>query len=138
YNMLERGIESTVIPACEQCGLGIVVFSPLAQGVLTGKYLPGQAAPEGSRGADEKSNTFMDELQQPAVLERVQNLRVLAKSHGCELPEFALAWCLRQRQVSAVIVGATKVEQLEQNVKASDLELPDEAWQQADEILEGK
>ncbi|HXH60804.1 MAG TPA: aldo/keto reductase family protein [Fimbriimonadaceae bacterium] len=135
YHMMQRYIEKEVLPACAHYGLGQVVFSPLAQGILTGKYLPGQAPPEGSRGADEKSNMFMGSLMSDENLTKVQALGKVAKKHGCSLPQFALAWCLRQQGVSAVIVGATKPEQVEQNASASGLSLPDEAWAAADAAL---
>lgn len=135
YHMLQRYIEKEVLPACGHYGLGQVVFSPLAQGVLTGKYQPGQAAPEGSRGADEKSNMFMGSLLTDETLTQVQNLKAVAERHGCSLPQFALAWCLRQPGVSSVIVGATRPEHIEQNVGASGLELPPEAWKKADAAL---
>jgi voltage-dependent potassium channel beta subunit len=137
YNMLGRGVEESVIPTCEQFGLGLVVFSPLAQGVLTGKYKPGEKAPEGSRGADEKSNMWMRELKDDEILGRVQKLKGFAEEHGCTLPQLALAWILRRNVVSSVIVGATKPEQIEDNAAASGLSFPDEVWDQAERILGG-
>lgn len=138
YNMLTRGIEDGVLASCEQFGLGNVVFSPLAQGVLTGKYLPGQAAPEGSRGADSSSNMFMKRFMDDETLVRVQSLKEFAESQGYGLAEFALAWCLRQRQVSSVIIGATSAEQVEANVKASGVQLDTLVWERAERILEGR
>lgn len=135
YNMLVRGVEEEVLPACEELGLGLVVFSPLAQGVLTGKYAPGSPPPTGSRGADDKSNMFMADTMTDDVLGRVQKLGELAAKHGATSAEFALAWCLRQSAVSSVIIGATKPEQIEENVKASGLDLPDEVWAEAESIL---
>ncbi len=138
YNMFSRGIESGVLAACEQFGLGNVVFSPLAQGVLTGKYKPGAPPPEGSRGADSSSNMFMARLLTDESLQRVQNLEEFAKGHDLGLAEFALAWCLRQKQVSSVIIGATSVSQVEANVKASGVSLEPLVWERAEQILEGK
>ena len=135
YNMMHPNIEDEVLPVSEANGMGQVVFSPLAQGVLTGKYLPGQPRPEGSRGADDSSNTFMHDALQDEVLEKVQRLKTFAEGHGHDLPTFALAWCLRQPGVSSVIVGATRPEQLEANVKASGVTLPDEVWDEAKAIL---
>ena len=138
YNMLSRGIEDGVLAACEQFGLGNVVFSPLAQGVLTGKYLPGQPAPEGTRGADTSSNMFMKASLEDEVLTRVQNLKEYVATLGLGLGEFALAWCLRQKQVSSVIIGATSTEQVEANVKASGIQLDTLVWERAERILEGR
>lgn len=138
YNMLSRGIEDGVLAACEQFGVGNVVFSPLAQGVLTGKYLPGQPAPEGTRGADSSSNMFMKATLEDEILTRVQNLKEYVATLGLELSEFALAWCLRQKQVSSVIIGATSTAQVEANVKASGIQLDTLVWERAERILEGR
>ena len=136
YSLLARGIEETILPVSVANGMGQVVFSPLAQGILTGKYLPGQAAPEGSRGADASSNQFMKgDLEDQAVLERVQRLKAFAESKGTDLGTFSLAWILRQPGVSSVIVGASSVAQLEQNAKASGVTMPDEVWREAEAIL---
>jgi aryl-alcohol dehydrogenase-like predicted oxidoreductase len=135
YNMLNRYIEKDVLPTSETYGLGQVVFSPLAQGVLTGKYKPGQPMPEGSRGADENSNMFMGNVLTDETLQKVQNLGKIADKFGCTIGQLALAWCLRQKGVSSVIVGATKVSQIEENAVASGLLIPPEAWDQADVIL---
>ncbi|MBA4294099.1 aldo/keto reductase [bacterium] len=135
YNMLDRKIEARVIPASEQYGLGQVVFSPLAQGVLTGKYEPKKAPPAGSRGADESSNMFMANDLSEAVLAKVKALGPVAKEQGCTVGQLALAWCLRQSNVSSVIVGATSVKQLEENAGASDLEIPAEVFERCNEIL---
>jgi len=137
YNMIVKKIEPAIMPACEENGIGSIVFSPLAQGVLTGKYLPGQAAPEGSRGADQTSNNFMQYMMNDETLTRVQKLKTFAEGHGQSLGEFALAWCLRKPVISSVIVGASRVEQIEANVAASGIDLPAEVWAQAEAILEG-
>lgn len=138
YSMLHRNIEDAVLPVCEQFGIGNVVFSPLAQGVLTGKYLPGQPAPAGSRGSDTNSNMFMGGVLKDKVLQRVQNLKSFAEGLGYSLPQFALAWCLRQKMVSSVIVGATSIAQLEANVTASGIQLDADVWTQAENILIGQ
>ncbi len=137
YNMLNRGIEKSVIPACTELGIGQVVFSPLAQGILTGKYEPGKPLPAGSRGADDKSNMFMQGLLNDDVLGRVQRLKAFAESHGTTVGKFALAWCLRQSNLSSVIVGASTVEQIKENVDASALKFDASVWEEAEKILEG-
>ncbi|MDR3692540.1 MAG: aldo/keto reductase family protein [Fimbriimonas sp.] len=138
YNMFSRSIEDGVLQACEQFGIGNVVFSPLAQGVLTGKYLPGQPAPDGTRGADSSSNSFMQRSMTDENLTRVQALKAFAAENGLGLAEFALAWCLRQKQVSSVIIGATKPAQVEANVRASGVQMEASVWTQAEKILAGQ
>ncbi len=135
YNMLTRGIETSVIPCCEQLGIGLVVFSPLAQGILTGKYRPGRAPPKDSRGADESSNVFMRNMLTDDCLSKVQKLAELANEQGCTLGQMALAWCLRRPSLSSVIVGATRPEQIEENVQASGLSLNSSVWERAEAIL---
>ena len=136
YNMLNRYVEDSVIPACEANGLGLVVFSPLAQGVLTGKYKPGQPPPEGTRGSDDKSNMFMGSVLTDEVLGRVQKLDSFAKEVGApSLAAFALAWCLRQPVVSSVIIGASRPEQVEENVAASGITFGADVWEKAEAIL---
>ncbi len=134
YNMFDRYIEKAVLPTCEITGMSQVCFSPLAQGVLTGKYKPGAEAPEGSRGADEKSNKWMSHMDDES-LERVQQLAKLAEENGCTVSQLALAWCLRQPGVASVIVGATKNKHIEENAAASDLELDAQVWERVEEIL---
>jgi aryl-alcohol dehydrogenase-like predicted oxidoreductase len=124
-----------VIPASLEYGLGQVVFSPLAQGVLTGKYEPGKAAPDGSRGADDKSNMFMGRDMEVSNLNKVMALKKLAHDEGCSVGQLALAWCLRQPNVSSVIVGATSTAQIEENVGASGLELSSDIWEKCENIL---
>jgi aryl-alcohol dehydrogenase-like predicted oxidoreductase len=136
YNMLNRYIEDAVMPTCEKNGMGLVVFSPLAQGVLTGKYQPGQQPPDGSRGADDTSNNFMKGmLENDQLLANVQRLRDFANAQGYTLAQLALAWCLRRPEVSSVITGASSPEQVEANVKASGLVLDDAVWKEAEAIL---
>lgn len=138
YSMLARGIEESVLPKCQQHGMGTVVFSPLAQGILTGKYAPGAPAPEGSRGSDESSNQFMKGwLEDYQLLQRVQELKGYAEELGLTLPQLALAWCLRNPGVSSVITGATSGAQVEANVAAAGIRLEPEQWRKAEAILEG-
>lgn len=127
YNMLGRNIEKEVIPVCEREGIGQVVFSPLAQGVLTGKYKPGQEAPAGSRAADPGQNMFMGggKLDQD-TLAKVQTLAPIAEGLGLSPAQLALAWCLRMPNVSSVIIGASKPAQVEDNAGASGVTLSPE------------
>ena len=135
YSILRRGIEREVLALCEREGLGQIVFSPLAQGVLTGKYAPGQVPPD-SRGADPERGRFMAErLLADSVLERVQRLRPLAAEAGLSMAQLALAWCLRQRSIASVIVGATKLSQLEENVRASGVRLDRDLLARIDELF---
>lgn len=137
YNMLQPDIEKSVIPTSVDKGVGQVVFSPLAQGVLTGKYVPGETPKSGTRGADPKSNMFMGTHLTDDVLKRVQKLVPLAKDCGCSLAQLALAWCLRQPNVASVIVGATTLDQIEDNVGASGLSVPPEVWETVEDVLRG-
>ncbi|MCH8275480.1 MAG: aldo/keto reductase family protein [Armatimonadetes bacterium] len=135
YNLLRPGIEAEIMPACEREGMGLVVFSPLAQGVLTGKYLPGESPPKGSRGADEKSNLFMTDVLEDKVLAAVHELGELAQEAACTLAQLSLAWCLRRQEVSSVIAGATSVEHLDENVAACELEINPALFVKAEELL---
>ena len=138
YNMLGRGIEKEVIPLCEREGIGQVVFSPLAQGILTGKYKPGQPLPEGSRAADPRQNMFMSDREgrlDDAVLEKVQKLVPIAQEAGLSMAQLALAWCLRQNNVSSVIIGASRPSQVEDNAAASGKTLTPETLKAIDEAL---
>lgn len=125
YSFLQREIEEEVIPASKELGIGQVVFSPLAQGILTGKYLDG-AIPADSRLADDKLNRFMKDRVTEANLERVKALQTIALELDTPLASLALAWCLRDEGVNSVIMGATKPEQVRTNCLAADLELSDE------------
>lgn len=138
YNLLNRGIETSVIPACDANGIGQIVFSPLAQGVLTGKYIPGEPRPEGSRGADEKSNAFMQDYLADDVLVRVQELKGFAQTLGITVGQLSLAWCLKNPNVDAVIVGASKLSQLEENVGASGIRFSDDVWARVEAIVAGE
>jgi voltage-dependent potassium channel beta subunit len=134
YSLLRRGIEREVLPVCEREGLGQIVWSPLAQGVLTGKYAGG-ARPRGTRATDTERNRFMGDFLQPEVLARVEQLRPIAKDLDLTLGQLALAWCLRRRGVSSVIVGATRIAQIEENAGASGVRIPPELETRIDELF---
>jgi aryl-alcohol dehydrogenase-like predicted oxidoreductase len=135
YSMLWRVIEDEVIPASEELGIGQVVFSPIGQGVLTGKYKPGQPPPEGSRATDEAGAAFIRRYLADDVLARVQELRPLADETGLSLAQLAVAWVLQNRNVSSAIVGASRPEQVAENVKASGVRLDEALLKQIDETL---
>lgn len=135
YSMLWRVIESDVIPASKEVGLSQIVFSPIAQGVLTGKYRPGQAAPEGSRGTDPSGSRMISRWMRDEVLERVQQLQPIASDLGLTMAQLAVAWVLRNDNVAAAIIGASRPEQVAENVKASGVELSDEVCARIDEVL---
>ncbi len=135
YSMLWRVIEAEVVPMSESLGVSQIVWSPMAQGVLTGKYLPGQPLPAGSRGADEKAGAQMGRLLTDDVLSKVQELRPLAEECGATMAQFALAWTLKNPNVSSAIVGATKPEQITSNIGALDIEISDDVMRRAEEIL---
>ena len=138
YNMIGRGIEKEVIPLCEREGIGQVVFSPLAQGVLTGKYKPGQVPPEGSRAADPGQNMFMNGGKlDDDVLGKVGKLSEIASGAGLSMAQLALAWCLRQPNVSSVIIGASRPAQVEDNAGASGKTLSADVLAAIDETLAG-
>jgi aryl-alcohol dehydrogenase-like predicted oxidoreductase len=136
YSMVWRVIEGQVVPASEELGISQIVWSPLLQGVLTGKYLPGAPAPAGSRAdGDDEAAQMMSLLMNDDLLAAVQELKPLAAEADCTLAQFALAWVLRNQNVASCIVGATRPEQLEDNVVAADLTLDDELVRRAEEIL---
>jgi aryl-alcohol dehydrogenase-like predicted oxidoreductase len=124
YNLMTREIEADVIPASREEGLSQIVFSPLAQGALTGKY-SGGVRPVGSRGADQERNTFMDRALAPENLRRVDAMVTIANDLKVTPAQLALAWCLREPNVASVIFGATKVAQVQDNVEAASLRLSD-------------
>jgi len=134
YSMLERFIEPEVLPLCEREGIGQVVFSPLAEGVLTGKYKPGAQPPEGTR-ASGKAGFFMQRFMKDDVLGRVQKLTTVAERHSLTLAQLALAWVLRQPIVSSAIIGASRPEQIDENVKAVGVKLTEQDLRDIDEIL---
>jgi aryl-alcohol dehydrogenase-like predicted oxidoreductase len=136
YNMLWRVIEAQVVPLSEREGIGQIVFSPLAQGVLTGKYKPGAEPPAGSRATDTKGGArFVSRLLEDDVLSRVQLLQPLAAQAGLPLSQLALAWVLHNPNVSSAIIGATRPEQINENVTASGIKLDAELLARIDEVL---
>jgi aryl-alcohol dehydrogenase-like predicted oxidoreductase len=135
YSMLWRVIEEEVIPASVSNGMTQIVWSPLAQGVLTGKYLPGTKAPDGSRAASAEVGTHMGAFMKDELLAAVQELTPVAKDLGLTLAQFGLAWVLQNKNVSSAIVGASKPEQIHDNVKAVGVEIPEDAMQAVDRIL---
>ena len=138
YSMLWRVIEDQVVPASEEVGVSQIVWSPVAQGVLTGKYLPGQPAPEGSRATDTKGGQGMiSRWMRDDVLTKVQNLSPIADELGLTMAQLAVAWVLQNDNVAAAIIGASRPEQIAENVKASGVEIPDELMARIDEALEG-
>jgi aryl-alcohol dehydrogenase-like predicted oxidoreductase len=137
YSMLWRVIEAEVVPACEELGMGQVVFSPIAQGVLSGKYVPGQAPPAGSRATDDKSGAaFISRLMADDVLTQVQRLKPLADQAGLTMAQLAVAWVLQNSNVSSAIVGASRPEQLRDNVKAAGVRLDASLLKAIDEALD--
>jgi aryl-alcohol dehydrogenase-like predicted oxidoreductase len=137
YNMLWRVIEAEVIPLCAREGVGQLVFSPIAQGVLTGKYLPGAEPPAQSRATDPSGAGFVKRWLRDPVLEVVPRLRPLADEAGLTLAQLAVAWTLQNPGVSAAIVGATRPEQIQENCGASGVKLDAGLLRQIDEVLSG-
>ncbi len=136
YSMLWRVIEEKVVPLCEKEGIGQIVWSPIAQGVLTGKYLPGKKVPAGSRASDKKGGAGMiSRWMRDEVLEAVQKLKPIAESVELSMSQLALAWALANPNVSSVIMGATKPSQVKENVKAAGVKLSAEVMKQIDVAL---
>jgi len=137
YSLLWRVIEAEVVPTSEELGMGQVVWSPMAQGVLTGKYQPGQPPPAGSRATDDKSGAaFIQRWLTDEVLTRVQGLKRLADQAGLTMAQLAVAWVLQNPNVSAAIVGATRPEQLQDTVKAAGVKLDAELLKAIDEAVD--
>ena len=138
YSMLWRVIDREIVPLSEREGIGQIVWSPIAQGVLTGKYLPGKKPPTGSRATDEKSGAGMiSRWMRDDVLTAVQDLKPIANSVGLSMSQLALAWALQNSNVSSVIMGATKPAQVKENVKAAGVKMEPEVMQAIDAILGG-
>ena len=136
YSLLHRDPETAVIPLCARSGIGQIVWSPLGQGVLTGKYRPGAAIPPDSRAAhDTMGSMFRRQWLEPPVLQAVDALRPLADQAGLTLAQFSLAWVLREAKVSAAIIGATRPEQVDENARASGHEVPAALFEQAERII---
>lgn len=135
YNMLWRVIEEEVVPTSEELGLSQIVWSPLAEGLLTGKYLPGHEFPEGSRAASDTVSRFIRSKMNDDLLTRVQNLKPIGEELGLTLPQLGLAWVKQNKNVAAPIIGASRPEQIAENVKASGIEISAEQMARIDEIL---
>lgn len=135
YNMLRRTIESDVVPLCEPEGIGQIVYQPLAQGVLAGKYLPGQQPPAGSRATDATGSEFIERLLYDDLLERVQRLKPLAADAGLSLAQLSIAWVLQQPGISAAIVGGSRPEQLADSAAAAGVKLDPDLLEAIDTIL---
>ena len=136
YSLLWRKPEEKVIPLCAAKGVSQIVWSPLAQGVLSGKYLPGAKIPDDTRAGSDSMGGFIKSWLQPAVLEAVQKLKPLAAEAGCTLSQFALAWVLREPNVASAIVGASRPDQLDDNVKASGAKVDPALFAKAEKIAE--
>jgi voltage-dependent potassium channel beta subunit len=134
YSALWRRIETRVLPTCESYGVGNVVWSPLAMGVLTGKYTDASNPPAGTRASSQNADMMEDYFTQP-ILDAVQRLKPLAQESNCTMSQLALAWCLRQRAVTSVIVGATKREHVIDNAAAGDLDIDPSVFTAMDRIL---
>ena len=135
YSMLWRVIEAEVVPTCEELGISQIVWSPIGQGVLTGKYLPGQPPPPGSRATDEAGSYFIKRFLTDDVLTRVQRLKPLAAEAGLTMAQLAIAWVLQNRNVASAIIGASRPEQVVENVKASGVRLEPDLMRAIDEVL---
>jgi aryl-alcohol dehydrogenase-like predicted oxidoreductase len=141
YSMLWRKPEGKVFPACVRHGIGTLAFSPLAHGVLTGKYAPGQPPPPGSRAASEEMNVFMEtagrHFRSDFLLKAVQELKPIAADLGLTMAQMGLAWVLRRPEVASAIIGASRPEQVADNVRAAGVKLPIEALERIDRAVGG-
>ena len=137
YSMLWRVIEKDVVPLCEKEGISQIVWSPMAQGVLTGKYLPGQKPPAGSRAADPGVGQNIEKFMNNEILSAVQNLKPIAQDLGLTMGQLSIAWVLQNKNVASAIVGASRPEQIIENVKAADVVLDGSVMKKIDEILSG-
>ena len=135
YSMLSRHPEGEVIPVCAANGISQIVWSPLAQGVLTGKYRPGNPPPEGTRATSEIMGGFLGRFLREEVLEAVQRLRPIANGLGITLSQLALAWVLREPNITSAIVGASRPEQVDENASASGIELGESTLAAIDEAV---
>ena len=137
YSMLYRAPEPEVIPLCASSGISQIVWSPLAQGVLSGKYGRGATAPEDSRAVNPQMNIFMDQWMGGELLERIENLRPIADGLGISMTQLALAWVLREPNLAAAIIGASRPEQVRENASASGIRLNEGTLQAIEEVLDG-
>jgi aryl-alcohol dehydrogenase-like predicted oxidoreductase len=135
YSMLWRAPEAELFPLCEANRISQIVWSPLAQGVLTGKYRPGEEPPADSRAASSEMNIAMSRLMNEALLEAVERLRPVAEQAGLSMTEMALAWVLRRSELASAIIGASRPEQVHANVRASGIELTDDTLSAIDEAM---
>lgn len=135
YSLLWRQPEAEVIPVCRQYNISQIVWSPLGQGVLTGKYEPGKPLPAGTRATSDEMSGFMDRLLRPEVLEAVQQLRPVAAEAGLSLTQFALAWVLREPNVASAIIGASRPEQVIENCGASGVKVDPALFARAEAIV---
>jgi aryl-alcohol dehydrogenase-like predicted oxidoreductase len=135
YNMIWRVIESEVIPLCEKEGVSQIVFSPIGQGVLTGKYRPGEPVPAESRASDPSGAGFIKRFLNDDLLRRVAALGPIAEEAGLTMAQLAVAWVLQNPSVSAAIIGATRPEQVRENVKASGIRLDPAVLRRIDDVL---
>lgn len=135
YSMLWRVIEERVVPTSRELGVGQIVWSPLAQGVLTGKYLPGQPVPEGSRATSEGGKGFVERWLRDDVLTAVQQLRPIASDLGLSLGQLGIAWVLQNDNVSSAIIGASRPEQVRENVKAAGVKLEADVMRAIDDVI---
>ncbi|MGH3645882.1 MAG: aldo/keto reductase family protein [Micromonosporaceae bacterium] len=136
YSMIWRVIEAEVVPTSEELGISQIVWSPIGQGVLTGKYQPGQPPPEGSRATDPSGSYFMKKFLTDDVLTRVQRLAPVAEQAGLSMAQLAIAWVLQNQNVASAIIGASRPEQVTENVKASGVRLAPETLKAIDEIVD--
>ena len=136
YSALWRAPEAEVIPLCERNGISQVVWSPLAQGVLTGKYRAREAPPADSRARSSEMNRFINQWLTTSILDAVQRMRPLADDAGLTMSQLALAWVLRQENVAAAIIGASRPEQVHENVKAAGVQLSDDTLRAIDDALD--
>ena len=136
YSLLWREPEDEVIPLCAANGISQIVWSPLGQGVLSGKYDPDQPPPRDSRAASEEMGGFMDRLMQPDVLRAVQRLKPIAEEAGLTLPQFALAWVLREPNVASAIIGASRPAQVRENAAASGVVIDTQLFMRAEQIID--
>ncbi len=135
YSMLWRVIEAEVVPTSQELGLSQIVWSPMAQGALTGKYLPGEQPPAGSRGSTKDGADTMEDYLSDRILERVQKLKPIADDAGLSMAQLALAWVLQNDNIAAAIVGASRPEQIKDNAGATGVRLEPELMKRIDEAL---
>jgi aryl-alcohol dehydrogenase-like predicted oxidoreductase len=135
YSLLHRSPEEKVIPLCAAHGVSQIVWSPLAQGVLTGKYRPGAQSPADSRAVSETMGSMMQSWLQPDILAAVQKLKPIAETAGCSLAQFSLAWVLREPNVASAIVGASRPDQLDENAAAAELAIDPALFAQAEALV---